>query len=63
MSVQQDMLGILMAFGLRRVAELLRDPTVGNQDERRKWAELFDNLGKEGVAQESLKLATKPDDQ
>lgn len=40
MSVQQDMLGILMAFGLQRVAELLRDPTVGDQDERRKWVDV-----------------------
>ena len=59
-SALSDATGILAAFLLQRAAELLVDPATGTAEERKMVAGFLREIGEMGVAQESLKLATKP---
>lgn len=59
-SVLNQTFGLLVAIILQRAAEILRDPTKADAKERKALAEIIEKVSREGVAQESLKLATKP---
>ena len=56
----KDAYPLVVAVSLLRSAELLRNPSDGSSDEREMLSRLLEKMGKEGVAQESLRLATQP---